>query len=117
MSYERLELVNGITKWDADKVQHLEDAIIKNEESIEHNDIPRIFFNSTLQTTKDDKIVKFNYYSKTKHFEGYAKIKMQGNFSTTFPKKNQTIKLYMDKDCTAPLNIEFKNWGLIINMY
>ena len=102
MSYERLELVNGITKWDADKVQHLEDAIIKNEESIEkcyneHDDIPRIFFNSTLQTTKDYKIVKFNYYSKTKHFEGYAKIKMQGNFSTTFPKKNQTIKLYMDK--------------------
>lgn len=116
MSYERLELVNGITKWDADKVQHLEDAIIKNEESIEkcyneHDDIPRIFFNSTLQITKDYKIVKFNYYSKTKHFEGYAKIKLQGNFSTTFPKKNQTIKLYMDKDCTVPLNIEFKNWG------
>lgn len=34
MSYERLELINGVTKWDAEKVQHLEDAIIANEEAI-----------------------------------------------------------------------------------
>lgn len=40
MSYERLELIDGVTKWDAEKVQHLENAIIKNEEDIQkyHND-------------------------------------------------------------------------------
>lgn len=40
MSYERLELIDGIDKWDVAKVQHLEDAIIKNENDIEkyHND-------------------------------------------------------------------------------
>lgn len=74
-------------------------------------DIPRIFFNDTLQTIKDYKVVKFEYHSKTNDFKGYAKIKMQGNFSTTFPKKNQTIKLYEDEKCTTPLNVEFRNWG------
>ena len=41
MSYERLELIDGVTKWDTEKVQHLEDAIIKNENDIQkyHNDI------------------------------------------------------------------------------
>lgn len=40
MSYERLELIDGVTKWDTEKVQHLEDAIIKNENDIQkyHND-------------------------------------------------------------------------------
>lgn len=40
MSYERLELINGVTKWDTEKVQHLEDAIIKNENDIQkyHNE-------------------------------------------------------------------------------
>ena len=40
MNYERLELIDGVTKWDAAKVKHLEDGIVANEEAIEryHND-------------------------------------------------------------------------------
>ena len=40
MSYERLQITDGIDKWDSEKVKHLEDAIIKNEEDIKkyHND-------------------------------------------------------------------------------
>lgn len=37
MSYERLELIDGVTKWDTEKVQHLEDAIIANETKISLN--------------------------------------------------------------------------------
>ena len=34
MSYERLNITDFVDKWDVAKVQHLEDAIISNEEAI-----------------------------------------------------------------------------------
>lgn len=34
MNYERLQIQNGIDKWDVEKVQHLEEGIIRNEDTI-----------------------------------------------------------------------------------
>jgi hypothetical protein len=34
MSYKRLNIQNGIDKWDVEKVRHLEDGIITNEKAI-----------------------------------------------------------------------------------
>lgn len=36
MSYERLELIDGVTKWDAAKVQHLENGIVAAQEAIKN---------------------------------------------------------------------------------
>ncbi len=75
------------------------------------DDIPRVFFGGALQQTKTDAVVPFRYISKTEDISGYAKIKAQGNSSMSYPKKNQTVKMYKDAACTEKLKVNFKNWG------
>ena len=61
-------------------------------------DMPRIYFSEgTLPTTKTATTLKFDYYSKTAEYHGWAEIKCQGNSSMGYAKKNFTIKLYKDK--------------------
>ena len=74
-------------------------------------DIPKIFFGEALPQTKDDTIMSFRYISKTKDVSGYCKTRAQGNSSMSYPKKNQTVKLYTDKECTEKLKVDFKGWG------
>lgn len=75
------------------------------------DDIPKVFFGGALQPNKNEKVVPFRYISKTQDFSGYAEIKAQGNTSLTFPKKNQTVKMFKDADCTEKLKVDFKGWG------
>lgn len=75
-------------------------------------DMPRIYFSEgTLPTSKTDTMLKFDYYSKTKEYHGWAEIKCQGTSSMSYPKKNFTINLYKDKDKAKKLKIDFKGWG------
>lgn len=74
-------------------------------------DIPRVFFGGALQQTKDEKVVPFRYVSKTGEFSGYAQIKAQGNSSMNYPKKNQTVKMFKDAECTEKMKVDFKGWG------
>ncbi|MBQ3178191.1 MAG: CotH kinase family protein [Clostridia bacterium] len=75
------------------------------------DDIPKVFFGGALQQTKDEAVVPFRYISKTEDISGYAEIKAQGNSTMRFPKKNQTVKMYKDADCTEKLKVDFKGWG------
>ena len=75
------------------------------------DDIPKVFFGGALPQTKDDAIMSFRYISKTADISGYCKTKAQGNSSMSYPKKNQTVKLYKDADCTKKLKVDFKGWG------
>ena len=74
-------------------------------------DIPKVFFGSALPQTKDDAVMSFRYISKTEDIKGYCKTKAQGNSSMSYPKKNQTVKLYKDEACTEKLKVDFKGWG------
>lgn len=75
------------------------------------DDIPKVFFGGALQQTKDEAVVPFRYISKTDDFSGYAEIKAQGNSSMSYPKKNQTVKMFADADCTEKLKVDFKGWS------
>lgn len=75
------------------------------------DDVPKVFFGDALPQTKDDVIMTFRYVSKTKDIRGYCKTKAQGTSSMGYPKKNQTVKLYKDADCTEKLKINFRGWG------
>lgn len=77
----------------------------------ETNDIPKVFFGGPLQQTKTEAVVPFRYISATQDISGYAKIKAQGGSSMTYAKKNQTVKLYKDAECTEKLKVDFKGWG------
>ena len=75
------------------------------------NDIPRVFINGVIPTTKDDVLAELTYISKTLSFHSYIEIKCQGTSSMKYPKKNFTIKLYEDETRSIKKKIPFKNWG------
>lgn len=86
---------------------------IDGKTSIEpiEDDIPKVFFGKALPQNKTDIIMSFRYISKTKDISGYCKTKAQGNSAMGYPKKNQTVKLYKDAQCSQKLKVDFKGWG------
>jgi hypothetical protein len=74
-------------------------------------DIPKVFINGDIPTTKDDVLAEMTYISKSLTFHSYITIKCQGTSSMKYPKKNFTIKLFEDEDRSQKKKINFKNWG------
>lgn len=99
-------------KYVDDNISKLSEEIA-NLKGLEPNedDIPKVFFSDTLPQTKDDTAMSFRYISKTMDISGYCKTKAQGNSSMSYPKKNQTVKLYKDIECTEKLKVDFYGWG------
>lgn len=77
------------------------------------DDIPQIYFNGTLPTSKDDGKLKLQveYISKTAQFKEYCTLKVQGNTSASFPKKNFNIAFFSDANCKTKSKHNFKGWG------
>lgn len=75
------------------------------------DDIPKVFINGTIPTTKNEVLAELTYISKTLTFHSYIEIKCQGTSSMNYPKKNFTIKLFRDEDRSEKMKINFKNWG------
>lgn len=75
------------------------------------DDIPKVFINGAIPTTKDDVNAELTYISKTFNFHSYITIKCQGTSSMKYPKKNFTIKLFEDADRSQKKKVAFKNWG------
>lgn len=99
---DKLEIAEQVSKHSGGNTDQLEPA---------EDDIPKVFFGGALPWTKDEVIMSFRYISKTKDVRGWCKTKAQGNYSMQFAKKNQTVKLYADEDCTQKLKVGFKDWG------
>lgn len=77
------------------------------------DDMPKVFFVGTLPTAKSEGELKgsFEYISKTEHINGYCTLKVQGDTSTGYPKKNFTMKTYSDEACETKVKHDFKSWG------
>ena len=75
------------------------------------DDIPKVFINGEIPTTKDAVLAELTYISKTRTFHSYITIKCQGTSSMKYPKKNFTIALFEDAERSAKKKIAFKNWG------
>lgn len=76
-------------------------------------DIPELYITGTTPTSKEDgKLsVGISYRSKTLSFDEYATLKVQGDTSVTFPKKNFNIQFFSDAACTTKKKHNFKAWG------
>lgn len=90
-------------------------VLYSDTESIEPNlmDMPKVFITGTLPTSKDDGDlpVTIQYFSKTNSWDCYGTLKVQGNSSAAFPKKNFTLKLYSDAGLTKKKKVDMKGWG------
>ena len=74
-------------------------------------DLPVVYITGEIPTAKKYVRGEIEYISKTSKFKAYTYIKLQGNSSLQYPKKNFTIKLYKNEARTIEANKEFKNWG------
>lgn len=75
------------------------------------DDIPKVFIDGEIPTSKTDVLAELTYISKTDNFHSYLEIKCQGDSSLSYPKKNFTIKMFSDEARTIKLKKEFKGWG------
>lgn len=104
--------INEINSQTKDIAKKIDSGNIGNTVEPQLMDMPRIYFSEgTLPTSKTATTLRFDYYSKTAEYHGWAEIKCQGNSSMAYNKKNFTIKLYKDKEKTQKLKIDFKGWG------
>ena len=75
--------------------------------------LPRIELEGSLYgmaLKSDVRVVSVRYENDGNVFEGYAKIKIQGNSSLGYKKKNYTIKLYADPECEEKAKFDM-GWG------
>lgn len=74
--------------------------------------VPRIYITGELPTTKQqgEYSVMLTYKSALETFTSYATLKVQGDSSTTFAKKNFTVKLFKDQAHTKKDKHKFLYW-------
>lgn len=77
--------------------------------------IPRVYIEGNIVNMldkKDERVVKIKYKDKNNKFESYAQIKIQGDSSLEYVKKNYTIKLYQDENCEEKNKVTVNDdWG------
>lgn len=85
------------------------DPIIREDEM----DIPKLFWTGILPTAKSEGNIEgtVKWRSKSQEFECYATLKVQGNSSTSYPKKNFTLALYEDPSYGTKETHSFRGWG------
>lgn len=105
-------IINAIDEEKLDK-SIFEQYLGVNVATIEprNDDVPTVFINGIIPTTKDEVLATLKYQSKTETFTAYITIKCQGTSSLAYPKKNFTIKLFSDEAREIKLKKNFRNWG------
>lgn len=76
------------------------------------DDIPKIYFTGTTPTSKGQGALQLfcRYISKTAKKEKYVTLKVQGDSSASYPKKNFTMTFYTDSTYAEKENLTFKGW-------
>ena len=76
------------------------------------DDIPKVFFTGTTPTTKDEDELPLymEYRSKTQTIKSYVTLKVQGDSSAKYPKKNFNLKMFSDADRTEKQKVTFRDW-------
>ena len=71
--------------------------------------LPRVELEGSLygmQQKTDVRVVRLRYAADGSSFDCYAKIKLQGNSSLGYKKKNYTVKLYADPECKEKVRLD-----------
>ncbi len=76
------------------------------------NDIPIVTITGELPTTKTQGEINvvLTYHSLSEEFTSYSTVKVQGDSSQAYPKKNFTIKLFSNSLRSVKLKKKFRDW-------
>ena len=98
------------------RMKALEGNVTAGEEP-EWWDIPKVFLEGEIPTTKEDVLAQIQYVSQTDTFHAYVKIKCQGTSSMNYDKKNFTVKLYADEERVTPMPMRFRDWDVLADKF
>ena len=104
---EDIETLNTQYK---DIAKQIESGNIGN--NVINYNLPNIFFTGDISdmSKENKKKLQINYRSQIVNFDGFATLKWQGSSSLMYAKKNYTLQIYEDSECTIKKKINFK-WG------
>ena len=90
--------VNEVAAQYKDIVSKIESGNIGSNIEPQDDDLPNVYITGTLPTAKSDGDlpITIHYISKTLDFKNYGTLKVQGASSAGYPKKNFTLKLYIN---------------------
>ena len=76
------------------------------------DDIPKLYFTGTTPTSKSEGNVQLflRYVSRTARIEKPVTLKVQGDSSASYPKKNFTMTFYTDSTYAEKEKLTFKGW-------
>ena len=114
---DRLNELNEANAQQDERLTTLENAsgIVTVEPA--DGDIPKVFIDGEIPTSKTDVLAEMTYISKSKEFHAFLKIKCQGTSSMSYPKKNFTVKLYTDGARSVEMPMMMRNWGVESSKY
>lgn len=100
-----------------DKLNNIEQGIYNS--SIGDNSIPVVALTGDTSHLDSGKksTLSFDFNDGNQEIEGYVKIKIQGNSSRAYPKKNYKITIYSDSDLKNSYNIQPKKSWLPCNTF
>lgn len=111
MSYERLNIQNHVDKWDIEKVKHLEDGIVANEEAIANLD-------GGVQSDWNQNDENAANYIKNRPF--YSEVKNEYLFSTTIARPESDVVVNLGEirpvDCTVGADVYVEKSVLFITV-
>ena len=87
--------------------------ILITNTKVNASDLPKLYITgniSNMNDKSDERSVEVEYVSKDINFTSYATLKIQGQHTTMYSKKNYNIKLYKDSSNTEKNKINLK-WG------
>ena len=109
---DRLSALNAANAQQDERLTTLETAsgIVTAEPA--DGDIPKVYFTGTTPTSKGQGDVQLfmRYVSKTARIEKPVTLKVQGDSSANYPKKNFTMKTYADSAYVVKEKLTFKGW-------
>lgn len=76
-------------------------------------DIPKVFFTGIAPSAKSqgELPLTMEYRSRTLSFKSYVTLKVQGDSSASYPKKNFNMEMYKDEKRTAEDKRRFRGWS------
>lgn len=85
----------------------------------QENDVPIVTITGDLPTAKSqgEYNVRIRYKSLTDKFDDYGTVKVQGDSSASYPKKNFTIKLFSDSAMAKKDKRQFRDWDKARNKF
>ncbi len=106
--------------YDSSLINHLVDTEVISRAIIETSrinntniDLPKLYFEGNIAdmySKSDVRNITVRYDGGLKSFEGFATIKVQGNSSLVYEKKNYTINFFKDANHTEKMKINV-GWG------